>query len=53
MSKGPLFDRSMDFAVRMVNFAKYLRKKKEATIAKQVLRSGTAVGALIREANHA
>ena len=53
MSKGPLFEKSMDFAVRMVNLARYLRKKKESIMAKQVLRSGTAIGALIREANHA
>lgn len=53
MSKGPLIDKSLEFAVRVVNFVKYLRKRKENVMSKQVLRSGTAIGALLREANHA
>jgi len=41
------------FAVRVVNLYKYLCEKKEFVLSKQLLRSGTAVGALVREAEHA
>jgi len=47
-------DKSFAFAVRVVKLAKYLQsEKKEYVLSKQVLRSGTAIGALIREAEHA
>jgi four helix bundle protein len=37
-----------------VKLAKYLQEeKKEFVLSKQVLRSGTAIGALVREAEHA
>jgi four helix bundle protein len=46
--------RSFDFAVRIVRLYKYLvETKKEFILAKQVLRSGTAPGALVREAQNA
>ena len=42
------------FALRVVKLAKYLQsKQKEFVLSKQVLRSGTAIGALVREAEHA
>jgi four helix bundle protein len=48
---NPLKDKSYDFAIRIVKLSRYLqRDKKEFVLSKQVLRSGTAVGALIREA---
>jgi four helix bundle protein len=53
MSEGPLHSKTLDFAVRIVNLCKFLRKKKENVISRQLLRSGTAVGALLREATHA
>ena len=44
----------MDFAVRCVNLYKYLsEEKKEYVISKQVYRSGTSVGANIRESRNA
>lgn len=47
-------DKSYAFAIRIVNLYKYLiNEKKEFVLAKQLLRSGTAIGALIREAEHA
>ena len=47
-------DKSMDFAIRVVNLCKYLKKEKqEYEISKQLVRSGTAIGALQREAMHA
>ena len=43
--------KSLTFAVRIVNLSKYLREnKKEFTLSDQVLRSGTAIGAMICEA---
>jgi four helix bundle protein len=54
MSKGPLYGKSFAFALRVVKLAKYLQgEKKEFVLSKQVLRSGTAIGALVREAEHA
>ena len=42
------------FAIRVVKLYKYLTSEyKEYVLSKQVLRSGTAVGALIREAKFA
>jgi len=51
LEKNPLKDKSYQFAIRIVKLSQYLqRDKKEFVLSKQVLRSGTAVGALIREA---
>lgn len=54
LSKGPLWTKSFAFALRIVNLAKHLQnEKREFVLSKQVLRSGTAIGALVREAEHA
>ena len=54
MKENIIKDKSFDFAVRIVNLYKHLVEvKKEFTISKQMLRSGTSVGALIRESEHA
>jgi four helix bundle protein len=54
MSDGPLQTKSFAFAVRVVNLYKHLStKKKEFVLSKQVLRSGTAIGALVREGGQA
>jgi len=43
-------EKSFAFAVRIVNLYKYLRyEKKEDVLSKQVLRSGTSIGANIEE----
>jgi four helix bundle protein len=47
-------NKSFAFAVRIVKLYKYLvDEKKEYVMAKQLLRSGTSVGAMVREAEHA
>jgi len=47
-------EKSFAFAVRVVNLYKYLcNEKKEFVLSKQLLRSGTAIGALVREAEQA
>ncbi len=54
MKKNVLRDKSFNFAVRVVNMYKYLiSEKKEYVLSKQLLRSGTAIGALYREAEQA
>ena len=46
--------KSFAFAVRIVNLYKYfVNDKKEFVLSKQLLRSGTSVGAMIREAHFA
>ena len=47
-------DKSYAFAIRIVNMNRYLfETKKEFVLSKQLLRSGTAIGALISEAQYA
>ena len=47
-------DKSFEFAVRVINLDIYLRKvKKEYVLSKQIVRSGTSVGANIEEASGA
>src|SRR3990172_9179405 len=54
MKENIVKDKSFAFALRVVGLAKYLQdEKKEFVLSKQVLRSGTAIGALVREAEHA
>ena len=49
-----LKNKSYEFAKRIVNLQQYLYKeKKEIVLSKQILRCGTAIGALIREAEYA
>jgi four helix bundle protein len=54
MKENPIREKSFAFALRVLKLAKSLeRDKKEFVLSRQVLRSGTANGALIREAEHA
>ena len=54
MKDGALQTKSFAFAVRIVNLYKYLcGEMKEFVLSKQLLRSGTAIGALVREAEQA
>lgn len=54
MKESILKQKSFMFAVRVVNLYKHMcAEKKEFVLSKQILRSGTSVGAMIREAEHA
>lgn len=54
MSNSIIKDKSFAFAVRVVNLYKHLTsEKKEFVLSKQLLRSGTSVGANVREALNA
>jgi len=50
MRENILKSKSYAFALRVVKLYKYLNDNKEYVLSKQLLRSGTAVGALVREA---
>ena len=48
---SPLLDKSLDFATQVVLFYEdFSKTKKDTTIAKQLLRSATSIGANINEA---
>ncbi len=54
MKKNIIKDKSFIFAIRIVKLHQFLtNNKKEYVLSKQLLRSGTAVGSMIREAEHA
>jgi len=54
MKENIVKDKSFAFALRIVEMYKYLRvKKKEYIMSKQLMRSGTAIGAMIRESEQA
>ncbi len=51
--KSVLSEKSYDFAIRIVKLSQTLNTQKEFVLSKQILKSGTSVGALIREAKFA
>jgi four helix bundle protein len=53
MKDNLVMKKSMHFAVRIVGLSRFLHEQKEFVLSKQVLRSGTAIGALIKESEHA
>ena len=54
MGGNILKEKSFSFALRVVKLFQYLQnEKKEYILSKQLMRSGTSVGALYREAEHA
>ena len=54
MGKSLVFEKSLAYAVRIVNLYKYLNEQKRETVmSKQLLRSGTSIGANISEALNA
>jgi four helix bundle protein len=53
MKTNILAEKSFDFAVRIVKLHKYLKKEfDEYILSKQIVRSGTAIGALIMESEY-
>ncbi len=54
MRRNIVLDKSFKFAVRIIKLSQFLQKEKhEFILSKQILRSGTSIGALIRESQHA
>ncbi len=53
MNENIIKKKSFEFAIRVVKLFQHLQaEKKEFVLSKQLLRSGTSVGALVREAEH-
>lgn len=54
MKENIIKTKSFAFAIRIVNLYKHLySEKKKYVISRQLLRSGTSIGALVRESEHA
>ena len=53
MRRDALSTQSMDFAVSIINLVRDLKSKHETVISNQIGRSGTSIGANIREAQYA
>ena len=54
MRENVVKNKSFDFAIRVVKLSQFLcDQQKEFVLSKQLLRSGTSVGAMVREAEHA
>ena len=53
MKENVLIEKSVDFGARIVKLHRYLVKTKhESVISKQILRSGTSIGANVNEAQY-
>jgi four helix bundle protein len=53
MHEGPIVKKSTEFAVNIIKYCRQLLIKNEFEIAKQLLRSGTSIGANVYEAQFA
>ena len=54
MNENPMAKKSFDFAVSIIDFyRKFSSEKREFILSKQILRSGTSIGANVREGLHA
>ncbi len=53
MRKNELLENSFAFALRIVKLSRLLAEQKEFVISKQILKSGTSIGANITEAQQA
>ena len=53
MRNNKLSVQSMEFAISIINLVKYLKENKEHIISNQIGKSGTSIGANIREALYA
>jgi four helix bundle protein len=54
MKENIIKNKSFDFALRIVKLYQHLTEsKREFVLSKQLLRSGTSIGALVRESEHA
>ena len=51
--KNIIVDKTLEFSLLIINYAELLEEKKKYVIAKQILKSGTSIGANVREAQNA
>jgi len=52
-TKGSIYERSFEFALKVIELHKKLTKQREFVLSKQLLRSGTSIGANVNEATAA
>jgi four helix bundle protein len=52
MSENIIKDKSFAFAIRIVKLCQHLQSKNEFVLSKQILRSGTSIGAMVQEAEY-
>lgn len=50
---NPIVDMTLEFALEIIDFAELLEERKKFIIARQLLKSGTSIGANVREAQNA
>ncbi len=48
-----ILDKSFQFSLEVIDFAELLNEKRKFLLSNQIFRSGTSIGANIREAQHA
>ena len=48
--EGPVYNKTIEFSVRLIGLYKELIQNKEFIISRQLLRSGTSIGANVHEA---
>jgi len=53
MRENILFEKALKFGVRVVKLVQHLEDKRQSVIARQILRSGTSIGANIAESEYA
>jgi len=51
--KNEIVECSKDFAVRIIRLSKFMDEKKMFTLSRQIIRSGTSIGANVHEAQSA
>jgi four helix bundle protein len=50
---GPIVKKSVDFAVKIINYSDHLIQKRQFIFSNQLLKSGTSIGANVFEAQYA
>ena len=53
VTESVLSEKSFKFALRIIKLSNYLKERKQFELSSQIMRAGTSIGALIREAAHA
>jgi four helix bundle protein len=53
MKENVIKNKSFAFALRIIKAYQFLSERKEFVLSKQMLKSGTAIGAMVREAEQA
>ena len=52
-TNNPILKKSFDFSIDIIKYSELLEENKKYILAKQIIRSGTSIGANIKEAQNA